>query len=90
MSSNIEEIIDRRRLRKKVSFWRITTFVILALALLAMIGFGAQEAGLSATGKDHIARVKISGVIINDEPMLKLLEKIRKEERRIFCLPGPG
>lgn len=93
MSINADEIIDRRRLRKKISFWRIATFVILGVALLSMIGFGINKAGLSSASTDHIARVKITGVITNDEPMLKLLKKLKddaKVKAVILNISSPG
>jgi len=93
VSINADEIIDRRRLRKKISFWRIATFVILGIALLSMIGFGINKAGLSSASTDHIARVKITGVITNDEPMLKLLKKLKddaKVKAVILNISSPG
>ncbi len=93
MSINADDIIDRRRLRKKVSFWRIATFVILGLALLAMIAFGLNKAGLSSASSDHIAKVKITGVITNDEPMLKLLKKLKEDDKVkavILNVSSPG
>jgi protease-4 len=93
VSINADEIIDRRRLRKKVSFWRIATFIVLGLALLSMIGFGLNKAGLSSASTDHIARVKITGVITNDEPMLKLLKELEKDEKVkavILNISSPG
>lgn len=93
MSINADEIIDRRRLRKKVSFWRIATFIVLGLALLSMIGFGLNKAGLSSASTDHIARVTITGVITNDEPMLKLLKELEEDEKVkavILNISSPG
>ena len=81
MSTNADEIIDRRRLRKKISFWRILTFLTIAVALLTAVGFGAREAGLTSTTRDHIAQVEISGVITNDKAMLKLLKDLGENDR---------
>ena len=93
MSINADEIIDRRRLRKKISFWRIATFVILGVTLLGMIGFGLNKAGLSSASTDHIARVTITGVITNDAPMLKLLKKLKDDKKVkavILNISSPG
>lgn len=81
LAQSADEIIDRRRLRKKVSFWRITTFLILGTALLAVAAYGLRKSGFSNTGNDHIAKVEITGVITNDEPMLKLLKKIKESDK---------
>jgi protease-4 len=88
-----DDIIDRRRLRKKLSFWRIIAFVILGVALLAMVGFGANKAGLSNAGKDYIAKVSFTGVITNDEPMLDLLESLKEDKKAkavIIHVSSPG
>ena len=93
MSINADDIIDRRRLRKKVSFWRIATFIILGLTLLGMIAFGLNKAGLSSASTDHIAKVKITGVITNDEPMLKLLKKLKEDDKVkavVLNISSPG
>lgn len=93
MATHADEIIDRRRLRKKLSFWRIITFIILGVALLAMVGFGANKAGLSNTKKEYIAKVSFTGVITNDEPMLDLLESLKEDKKAkavIIHVSSPG
>lgn len=92
-SINADDIIDRRNLRKKVSFWRIATFIILAIALLSLIGIGVNKAGVSGTSSDHIARISITGVITNDKPMLNLIEKIKDDDKVkgvILNISSPG
>lgn len=88
-----EDIIDRRKLRKKVSFWRIMTFVVLALTLIGLIIFAARDIIASKTATDHIAKVEITGVITNDEPMLKLLKKLEEEDKVkavVLSISSPG
>ncbi len=70
-------IIDRRRLRRKLSFWRVVALVGLALAVvLAALASGWRPgAGLGPT----IARVEISGLITEDREMLDLLEDLRED-----------
>ncbi len=93
MAITADEIIDRRQLRKKVSFWRIMTFIILGLTLLGMIMFAARQALFSSASTDHIARIKITGVITNDEPMLKLIGKVKDNDKIkavILNVSSPG
>lgn len=93
MAINADDIIDRRQLRKKVSFWRILTFCIAGLALIGLVIFGARNTLFSGAGGDHIARIKITGVITNDEPMLKLLKKVKDEDKIkavILNISSPG
>ena len=49
MTSNADALIDRRRLRRKLSFWRIVTFVVLAGLVLALV---------SATGVGDLLSAK--------------------------------
>jgi len=93
VATTADELIDRRQLRRKVSFWRILTFMIAGLALIGMMLFAARNAIFSASNEDHIAKVKITGVITNDEPMLKLLNRIKEEERIkavVLHMSSPG
>ena len=39
MPSTADEIIDRRRLRRKLTFWRVAALIIAAIAIIAS-GFG--------------------------------------------------
>jgi protease-4 len=69
MSESLDLVLDRRRLRRRVRFWRILTFVAVivagVIAIKASGGFGAGP---------HVTRVSIDG-LITDEP--KLLSAIR-------------
>ncbi|MHC5655055.1 signal peptide peptidase SppA [Stappia sp.] len=92
MALDADAIIDRRRLRRKVVFWRVAAFVVLAVALAGAIHWGGL---LDPAGRrsDHIARVEISGVIIDDRARLKLLEDIAKSPRVkavILDINSPG
>ena len=65
-----ELLVDRRRIRRKLSFWRIAT----VLALIALVaGLMLQFDGPSRRG-DHIARIDISGVITDDDELVELIE----------------
>jgi protease-4 len=68
-------IVDRRNLRRKLSFWRV-------IALAAVL-IGLTIAGLRITGVTpgtrlipHIARLSIEGVITGDKDTLKLIDEI--------------
>ena len=88
-----DEMIDRRQLRRKVSFWRAIAFVILAVSLIALLAYSARNTLFSSASSDHIARVKITGVITNDEPMLNLLKQIKDQDKIkavILNISSPG
>ena len=93
MAIDAESIIDRRQLRRKVTFWRIVTFVILAGLIIALVKATGIGNLLGEKSRDHIARVKITGVITNDRPLLKLLGELKKDKHVkgvILNISSPG
>lgn len=68
---NADYLIDRRRLRRKLTFWRIALFSVLALGV---IGAAYLYAGPSTgAARHHIARIALEGVITGDRDTLKLI-----------------
>jgi protease-4 len=87
MISEAELIVDRRKLRRRVTFWRILA-VLLGLATVAAL---AWSQGWS--GGDQIARVRIDGLITGDQKTMDLLEKVAAEDRVkavILRIDSPG
>src|ERR1700752_3685920 len=74
MSLDADAIVDRRRMRRKLTFWRVSAALV---ALVALVGAGfALLPGnrLSAPGA-YIARVKIQGLIRNNEDRVEALSR---------------
>jgi protease-4 len=69
-----ETVLDRRRLRRTVTFWRGAGLMALAVALGALTLGNNQLATL--TGEKQIARVAIEGTITEDREQLKMLKDI--------------
>ncbi len=78
-------IVDRRQLRRKLTFWRLAA---LAIAGLAAIGLAARFSGHGP----HIARIDIQGIITGDEKTLKLLGDIRDSNATalLVSIESPG
>lgn len=70
-------IIDRRRLRRKLGFWRIAAILGLALAAILLAVASGWRPGASLG--ERIARVSIEGLITEDEDMIELLEDLRDD-----------
>jgi protease-4 len=84
-------MIDRRHLRRKLTFWRV------AALLIAAIGIAAASTWLYGdelgTTTNHIAKVKIEGTIVESDELLQRLEKIRKSKSVkgvILSIDSPG
>ncbi|HEY4192299.1 MAG TPA: signal peptide peptidase SppA [Mesorhizobium sp.] len=92
MAPRADDMIDRRRLRRKLTFWRVITLAIAALGLIAL-GSWFYGDELSGAAVDHIAKVKIEGTITEDEELIERLEKIRKSPHVkgvILAVDSPG
>lgn len=91
MTTRADDIIDRRRLRRKLTFWRAAALLVLvAAAGLAFARFGG---GLGGAEADHIARIRIEGTITENEELLKRLKDITESERVkgvILTVDSPG
>ncbi|HEY9212747.1 MAG TPA: signal peptide peptidase SppA, partial [Ancylobacter sp.] len=65
----VDEVLARRRLRRKLAFWRILAVLIVVLA-----GAGAaawwSDGALLPRSSPHVARVTIGGVIRNERERL--------------------
>ena len=90
MTLDADTIVDRRRLRRKLSFWRAAAF----LALAVVIVIAAVPALRRATpGSDQIARYALSGLITDDREERETLDRIAKADRvkaLILYIDSPG
>ena len=68
-------LIDRRRLKRRIAFWRTGALVL----IVAAIGFGAIKYS-DPKSSNYIARLKITNVIHNDLERLAAIETIRADE----------
>jgi protease IV len=73
-----ETVLDRRRLRRSVSFWRAAGIAGLALALAA-VAFGSDKLA-ALSGEKQIARIAIEGTITESRDQLKMLKDIAEAE----------
>jgi protease IV len=78
MSLDADYIVDRRRMRRKLTFWRIFAVVIVvgAIAVVASVLSGTQR--FANAGSGQIARITISGIIRGDTDRVEALETLGK------------
>lgn len=92
MTLEADQIVDRRRLRRKLSFWRVAAFVLAAAAIFGVVAATTPD-GLFGSGKSHIARVSVTGVIVEDRKFEKMFEKIAESKSAkalIVSINSPG
>ena len=92
MSLDSDVIVDRRRIRRKLTFWRVVAAVVV-LAAVAAVGVLATPAGrASLTSSGSIARVNIEGLIRSDQQRVEALERLEKSSAAavIVHINSPG
>jgi protease-4 len=93
MSLDPDVIVDRRRLKRKIGFWRIIAFVAVAVALIVAIMAGRGVQDLVDKNRPHIARITIQGFIAPDRKLTELIEKVAKDDHVkgvIVAIDSPG
>jgi protease-4 len=80
MTFEADQIIDRRRLRRKLSFWRIAAFLALVIAIIGGYAFYTGRDGIPEFTSPQIARVTISGFITDSRERGELLERLAETD----------
>ena len=80
MTLDADQIVDRRRLRRKLSFWRVAAFVLLALIVIGIVAFFSRGDAFSALAPPQIARVTISGFITDDRDETELFDRLARTD----------
>jgi len=91
MSLETDLLVDRRRLRRKLSVWRVLAFLFLVAALLSAAALAGGRATLQRRA-DHIARVKLTGFVGDQAANVKLFEDIAESGARavVVDIDSPG
>jgi protease IV len=92
MSLDSDVIVDRRRIRRKLTFWRVAAALI-AIAAIVAVGMIATPAGRgSLTSSGSIARINIDGLIRSDHQRVEALERLEKSQTAavIVHINSPG
>jgi protease-4 len=92
MSPDSDVIVDRRRMRRKLTFWRVTAALV-AIAAIVTIGVIATPAGRGALATSgSIARIHIDGLIRSDNDRVEALERLEKSSAAavIVHINSPG
>jgi protease IV len=91
MSLDADAIVDRRRLRRKLTFWRVAAAVIV---LLAAGGFALLlvPGNRVLTGGSYIARIKVTGLIRDNRDRVEALARLAKSRAKavIVHIDSPG
>src|SRR4051812_23534621 len=92
MSLDSDVIVDRRRIRRKLTFWRVAAAGV-ALAAIIRVPLTAPPSGRSTLpSSGSIARVNIEGLIRSDHDRVEALERLEKSQAAavIVHINSPG
>jgi protease-4 len=92
MVLDAESVIDRRRLKRRLSFWRIAAVVLGLLFIGALLVSDKDVAGPAGL-LPHVARISVSGIITDDRKMNELIDKVAKADQVkavILDINSPG
>ncbi len=92
MSLDADAIVDRRRLRRKLAFWRIAALVVVLLAVVGII-VALKPGGHLLPQPGYIARLHIKGLIRDNEDRVEALAKLAKSKAAqavIIHINSPG
>jgi protease-4 len=77
MSLDADFIVDRRRMRRKLSFWRVTSIVLVVLGLAGAAVFASNRSyGFGV--RPYIARLTVSGLIRGDQNRVEQLDRLAR------------
>ncbi len=88
MAIDTDFLVDRRRLKRHLTFWRIVAVVLFVIATIAVL------APLSKLRpRDHVARLYLEGVIIDDRARDEAIARVAEDDRAkalIVYIDSPG
>lgn len=76
MAGRADDLIDRRRLRRKLSFWRVAAILLVAAMVVGATSYFWR--GGTGAAVDHIARINIHGTITENDELMERLERVRE------------
>lgn len=93
MTFEADQIVDRRRLRRKLSFWRVIGIIALAGALAGGYALFVGRDFIPEFASPQIARITLNGFIADDRERDELLESIAESsavKAVIVSIDSPG
>jgi protease-4 len=91
MSFDADAIVDRRRMRRKLTFWRVSA-VLIVLFAVAGAAFVLVPGSRLAPTAASIARIKVTGLIRGNQDRVEALDRLAKSSVRavIVHIDSPG
>ena len=78
MSLETDLLLDRRRLKRRLSFWRVLAILCAAAFVVIAAGRGVRLFGGAGLGT-HIARVSVTGVMTEDRKLVEAVDALARD-----------
>jgi len=88
MALDVDLLLDRRRLKRRLTWWRTLAVITVVIAVLV----GLRGAGLGGIG-GHVARLPVNGVITEDRKLTEAIRAVGKDssvKALIVSIDSPG
>src|ERR1700719_840717 len=92
MSLDADLIVDRRRLRRKLTFWRVLAIAVIVLGIAGATALDGNRVGLAGV-RPYIARVTVTGLIRGDRDRVEQLDRLSRSSTAravIVHVDSPG
>jgi protease-4 len=91
MSFDADAIVDRRRMRRKLTFWRVSAILIVLIAVVGA-GFALVPGSRLMPATAYVARIKVQGLIRGNQDRVEALDRLAKSRARavIVHIDSPG
>jgi protease-4 len=76
MSLDADYIVDRRRMRRKLTFWRIFAVALAVIAVIGAVIAVRSPNGMIPSAGPYIARIQIDGLIRSNRERVEALERL--------------
>lgn len=93
MSLDADLIVDRRRMRRKLTFWRAAAvLLVIAVVVGGAVVFASGRSGIAGGPGGSIARVTIEGLIRGNRQRVEALERLASSDAKavIVRVNSPG
>jgi protease IV len=95
MSLDADAIVDRRRMRRKLTYWRVVAVLVAIVAIVVVAAALQGRGGVGLTGpvSAQIARISVRGLIRGDLERVEALDRLAKSRAAravIVHIDSPG
>jgi protease-4 len=92
MSYEADLIVDRRRMRRKLTFWRVSAAVLAVAIVLGLALLATPQARRAFATTNAIARITIEGLITSNSERVEALDRLGRSSAKavIIHVNSPG